>query len=165
MINRFRRPNFKLACLWGHRVAWCLSTSWDKVFDAVEHVVARGMKDRTLGQLDAIAVDENPIRQGPQVPDVGLPDRHRPHPLALGRARTNHRVLPGVLHHYGSGSHLQDFLHLLRHVGAVFEGHPGECSDPAHSRPVPHRRQMNKALDEVRAEETHPMNCEGVTRN
>jgi transposase len=36
----------------------CFRTSWDKVFDAVEHVVARGLEHRTLGQIDAIGVDE-----------------------------------------------------------------------------------------------------------
>jgi transposase len=38
--------------------AECFRTSWDKVFDAVEHVVAWGLEHRTLGQIDAIDVDE-----------------------------------------------------------------------------------------------------------
>ena len=33
-------------------------TSWDKVFDAVAHVVTWGLEHRTLGQIDAIGVDE-----------------------------------------------------------------------------------------------------------
>jgi hypothetical protein len=33
-------------------------TSWEKVFDAVEHVVTWGLEHRTLGQIDAIGVDE-----------------------------------------------------------------------------------------------------------
>jgi hypothetical protein len=32
-------------------------TSWDKVFDAVEHVVTWGLEHRVLGQIDAIGVD------------------------------------------------------------------------------------------------------------
>lgn len=33
-------------------------TSWEKVFDAVEHVVTWGLEHRTLGQIDAIGVDK-----------------------------------------------------------------------------------------------------------
>jgi len=48
---------------WARRLSWketakCFRTSWDKVFDAVEHVVTWGMQHRTLGQIDAIGVDE-----------------------------------------------------------------------------------------------------------
>ena len=39
-------------------------TSWDKVFDAVEHVVTRGLEHRTLGQIDAIGVDEIQYSKG-----------------------------------------------------------------------------------------------------
>src|SRR5260370_8537062 len=36
-----------------------------------------------------------------------------------------------------------------------------KCSEAAYPRPLPHRGQMNKALDEVRADETHRMRREG----
>jgi hypothetical protein len=39
-------------------------TSWDKVFDAVEHVVTFGLEHRTLGQIDAIGVDEIQYAKG-----------------------------------------------------------------------------------------------------
>jgi hypothetical protein len=39
-------------------------TSWDKVFDAVEHVVTWGLEYRTLGQIDAIGVDEIQYSKG-----------------------------------------------------------------------------------------------------
>ena len=39
-------------------------TSWEKVFDAVEHVVAFGLEHRTLGQIDAIGVDEIQYAKG-----------------------------------------------------------------------------------------------------
>jgi transposase len=39
-------------------MAEAFRTSWDKVFDAVEHVVTWGLEHRTLGQIDAIGVDE-----------------------------------------------------------------------------------------------------------
>ncbi len=48
---------------WARRLSWketaeCFRTSWDKVFDAVEHVVTWGLEHRTLGQIDAIGVVE-----------------------------------------------------------------------------------------------------------
>jgi hypothetical protein len=39
-------------------------TSWDKVFDAVEHVVTWGLEHRVLGQIDAIGVDEIQYAKG-----------------------------------------------------------------------------------------------------
>jgi transposase len=44
---------------WARRLSWketaeAFRTSWDKVFDAVEHVVVWGLEHRTLGQIDAI---------------------------------------------------------------------------------------------------------------
>jgi transposase len=39
-------------------------TSWDKVFDAVEHVVTFGLKHRVFGQIDAIGVDEIQYAKG-----------------------------------------------------------------------------------------------------
>jgi transposase len=48
---------------WARRLSWketaeAFRTSWDKVFDAVEYVVTWGLEHRTLGQIDAIGVDE-----------------------------------------------------------------------------------------------------------
>ena len=39
-------------------------TSWDKVFDAVEHVVTWGLEHRVPGQIDAIGVDEIQYARG-----------------------------------------------------------------------------------------------------
>ena len=39
-------------------MAEAFRTSWDKVFNAVEYVVAFGLEHRVLGQIDAIGVDE-----------------------------------------------------------------------------------------------------------
>ena len=39
-------------------------TSWEKVFDAVEHVVTFGLEHRLLGQIDAIGVDEIQYAKG-----------------------------------------------------------------------------------------------------
>ena len=54
---------------WGRRLSWketaeAFRTSWDKVFDAVEHVVTWGLEHRTLGQIDAIGVDEIQYSKG-----------------------------------------------------------------------------------------------------
>jgi transposase len=43
---------------------WAFRTSWDKVFDAVEHVVTFGLEHRVLGQIDAIGVDEIQYAKG-----------------------------------------------------------------------------------------------------
>ena len=52
-----------LLARWARRLSWketatAFRTSWDKVFDAVEHVVTWGLAHRELGQIDAIGVDE-----------------------------------------------------------------------------------------------------------
>jgi transposase len=54
---------------WARRLSWketaeAFRTSWEKVFDAVEHVVAWGLEHRTLGQIDAIGVDEIQYAKG-----------------------------------------------------------------------------------------------------
>ncbi len=46
---------------WAWRLSWketaeAFRTSWEKVFDAVEHVVNFGLEHRVLGQIDAIGV-------------------------------------------------------------------------------------------------------------
>jgi transposase len=48
---------------WARRLSWketaeAFRTSWEKVFDAVEHVVTWGLEHRKLGEIDAIGVDE-----------------------------------------------------------------------------------------------------------
>ena len=47
---------------WARRLSWketaeAFRTSWDKVFEVVEHVVIFGLEHRVLGQIDAIGVD------------------------------------------------------------------------------------------------------------
>ena len=54
---------------WARRLSWketaeAFRTSWDKVFDAVEHVVTFGLEHRLLGQIDAIGVDEIQYAKG-----------------------------------------------------------------------------------------------------
>jgi hypothetical protein len=47
-----------------------------------------------------------------QIPGLGLLDRHRHHPSALGRQGANHRIIPGILHCHGPGSHFQELARL-----------------------------------------------------
>src|SRR5438105_14543373 len=54
---------------WARRLSWketaeAFRTSWEKVFDAVEHVVTWGLEHRSLGQIDAIGVDEIQYAKG-----------------------------------------------------------------------------------------------------
>ena len=54
---------------WARRLSWketaeAFRTSWEKVFDAVEHAVTFGLEHRVLGQIDAIGVDEIQYAKG-----------------------------------------------------------------------------------------------------
>jgi transposase len=54
---------------WARRLSWketaeAFRTSWDKVFDAVVHVVTFGLEHRTFGVIDAIGVDEIQYAEG-----------------------------------------------------------------------------------------------------
>jgi transposase len=54
---------------WARRLSWketaaAFRTSWDKLFDAVEHVVTWGLQRRELGQIDAIGIDEIQYAKG-----------------------------------------------------------------------------------------------------
>src|SRR5207248_10462981 len=111
---------------WARRLSWketakAFRTSWDKVFDAVEHVVTWGLEHRVLGQIDAIGVDEIQYARGHKYLtlvyqiDLGVT---RP---SLDRQRTNHRILPRLLHRYGQGGDFQNRVRLLRHVGTLSE--------------------------------------------
>src|ERR1700756_6039178 len=54
---------------WARRLSWketaeAFRTSWDKVFDAVEHVVTFGMEIRVWEQIQALGVDEIQYAKG-----------------------------------------------------------------------------------------------------
>ncbi|HXM44247.1 MAG TPA: hypothetical protein VN924_23630 [Bryobacteraceae bacterium] len=60
---------------WARRISWKetaepFHTSWEKVFDAVEHVVTFGLGHRTLGRIDAIGVDEIQYAKGHKYPTL-----------------------------------------------------------------------------------------------
>src|SRR2546423_931312 len=102
------------------------------------------------------------MRQRSQISHPRLPDRSGRDPPSLDRQRTNHRILPGILHRYGQGRHFQNRLRLLRHVGTLSETHPRTLLRGADILDRFHIvANMNKALDNVRAEETSRMKREG----
>jgi transposase len=63
------KANMLFLARWALRLSWkettaAIRTSREKVFDAVEHVVTWGLEHRTLGQIDAIGVDEIQYAKG-----------------------------------------------------------------------------------------------------
>ena len=132
---------------WARRLSWketaeAFRTSWEKVFDAVEHVVTFGLEHRVLGQIDAIGVDEIQYAKGHKYLtlvyqiDLGVTRL-----LWVGKERTI-ESFQGFFTCHRRRSGLEDRLRLLRHVGALSEGHPREVlRGPAHPRPLPHRRE------------------------
>jgi transposase len=54
---------------WARRLSWketaeAFRTSWEKIFDAVEHLVTFGLDHRVPGLIDAIGVDEIQYAKG-----------------------------------------------------------------------------------------------------
>src|SRR5215831_11936870 len=132
---------------WARRLSWketaeAFRTSWDKVFDAVEHVVAWGLEHRTLGQIDAIGVDEIQYAKGHKYLtlvyqiDIGITRL-----LWVGKERTI-ESFQGFFTAMGQQVISNIALYLLGYVGALSEAHSREMlRGPAHPRPLPHRRQ------------------------
>lgn len=152
---------------WARRLSWketatAFHTSWDKV-------VRRRRACRHLGADAPHARSHrcrwrrrNPICQGPQVPHPGLPDRYRRDPSALGGPRTYHRVFQGFFTTLGEeltskivfvcSDMWEPYRRLIRE----------KCSDALHILDRFHIvAKMNKALDQVRAEESRRMSSQG----
>jgi transposase len=89
---------------WARKLSWketaeSFHTSWDKVCDAVESVVAWGLEHRTLASIRAIGVDEIQYAKGHKyLTLVYQIDRSGVHPLAVGRQGTHPRILPRFFH-------------------------------------------------------------------
>jgi len=152
---------------WARRLSWketaeCFRTSWDKVFDAVEHVVAWGLEHRTLGQIDAIGVDEIQYAKGHKYLtlvyqiDIGITRL-----LWIGKERTI-ESFQGFFTTMGQevvskisficSDMWEPYLKVIRE----------KCCEALHILDRFHIvAKMNKALDEVRAEETRRMKREG----
>jgi transposase len=152
---------------WARRLSWketatAFHTSWDKVFDAVEHVVTWGLAHRTLGPIDAIGVDEIQYAKGHKYLtlvyqiDIGMTRL-----LWVGRERTI-ESFQGFFTTLGEqltsqivfvcSDMWEPYLKLIRE----------KCSDALHILDRFHIvAKMNKALDQIRAEESRRMSSEG----
>ena len=153
---------------WARRLSWqetaqVFRTSWEKVFDAVEYVVAFGLKHRSLGQIDAIGVDEIQYAKGHKYLtlvyqiDIGITRL-----LWVGRERTiesfqgfftamGQEVISKIA--FVCSDMWEPYLKLIRE----------KCSEALHILDRFHIvANMNKALDQVRAEETSRLKREGL---
>jgi transposase len=152
---------------WARRLSWketaeAFRTSWDKVFDAVEHVVTWELERRTLGQIDAIGVDEIQYAKGHKYRtlvyqiDIGVP-------VCSGWARnepsspSGDSLPPWARRSFPRSASCaptcgKPYLKLIRE----------KCSDALHILDRLHIvSNMNKAVDRVRAEEAGRMQREG----
>jgi transposase len=148
---------------WARRLSWketaeAFRTSWEKVFAAVEHVVTWGMEHRTLGKIDAIGVDEIQYAKGHKYLtlvyqiDIGITRL-----LWVGKERTiesfqgfftamGEAVISKIV--FICSDMWEPYLKVIRE----------KCSEALHILDRFHIvAKMNKALDEVRAEETRRM--------
>jgi transposase len=137
-------------------------TPWEKVFDAVEHVVTFGLEHRVLGQIDAIGVDEIQYAKGHKYLtlvyqiDLGVTRL-----LWIGRERTiesfqeffktiGDEVAAKIV--FVCSDMWEPYLKVIRE----------KCSEAVHILDRFHIvAKMNKALDEVRAGESRRMAHDG----
>jgi transposase len=152
---------------WARRLSWketaeAFRTSWEKVFDAVEHVVTFGLEHRVLGQIDAIGVDEIQYAKGHKYLtlvyqiDLGVTRL-----LWIGKERTI-ESFQGFFKVIGDeiaskivfvcSDMWEPYLKVIRE----------KCSEALHILDRFHIvAKMNKALDEVRAGESRRLAREG----
>jgi transposase len=152
---------------WARRLSWketaeAFRTSWDKVFDAVEHVVTFGLEHRVLGQIDAIGVDEIQYAKGHKyLTLVYQIDLDVTRLLWVGRERTIEffRVFFTVIGDERASKIVfvcsdiwEPYLKVIRE----------KCSEALHILDRFHIvAKMNKALDEIRAGESRRIASEG----
>ena len=152
---------------WARRLSWketadAFRTSWDKVFDAVEHVVTWGLEHRSLGPIDAIGVDEIQYAKGHKYLtlvyqiDIGITRL-----LWIGQERTiesfqqfftviGEEIASKIV--FVCSDMWEPYLKVIRQ----------KCSQALHILDRFHIvAKMNQALDEVRAEESRRMKREG----
>ena len=154
---------------WARRLLWketaeAFHTSWEKVFDAVEHVVTFGLGHRTLGQIDAIGVDEIQWAKGHKyLTLVYQIDLDVTRLLWVGKERTiesfqgffttiGDEVASKIV--FVCSDMWEPYLKVIRE----------KCSEALHILDRFHIvAKMNKALDEIRAGESRRMAMEGRT--
>ena len=152
---------------WARRLSWketagAFRTSWDKVFDAVEHVVTFGLEHRVLGQIDAIGVDEIQYAKGHKyLTLVYQIDLDVTRLLWVGRERTieSFRGFFTVIGDelaskivFVCSDMWEPYLKVIRE----------KCSEALHILDRFHIvAKMNKALDEIRGGESRRIASEG----
>ena len=152
---------------WARRLSWketaeAFRTSWEKVFDAVEHVVTFGLEHRKLGAIDAIGVDEIQYAKGHKyLTLVYQIDLDVTRLLWVGKERTiesfrgffttiGDEVASKIV--FVCSDMWEPYLKVIRE----------KCSDALHILDRFHIvAKMNQALDDVRAEEARRMKQEG----
>src|SRR5271168_582152 len=153
---------------WARRLSWketaeAFRTSWDKVFDAVEHVVTFGLEHRVLGRIDAIGVDEIQYAKGHKyLTLVYQIDLDVTRLLWVGRERTIEsfqgffKVIGDELASkivFVCSDMWEPYLKVIRE----------KCSEALHILDRFHIvAKMNKALDEVRVGESRRMASDGL---
>jgi len=152
---------------WARKLSWketaeSFRTSWEKVFDAVEHVVTFGLEHRILGQIDAIGVDEIQYAKGHKyLTLVYQIDPGVTRLLWVGKERTieSFRGFFAVI-----GDEVTSKIAVVcsdmwePYLKVIRE----KCSEALHILDRFHIvAKMNKALDEVRAGEARRMALEG----
>jgi transposase len=153
---------------WARRLSWketaeAFRTSWEKVFDAVEHVVTFGLEHRKLGAIDAIGVDEIQYAKGHKyLTLVYQIDLDVTRLLWVGKERTiesfqgffttiGDEVASKIV--FVCSDMWEPYLKVIRE----------KCSDALHILDRFHIvAKMNQALDDVRAEEARRMKQEGL---
>src|SRR5438045_4808485 len=150
----------KLVC---KEPAEAFRTSWEKVCDAVEHVVTFGLEHRGLGQIDAIGVDEiQYVQRHKYLTLVYQIDLGVTRLLWVGRERTI-ESFQGFFTVIGDelaskiafvcSDMWEPYLKVIRE----------KCSEALHILDRFHIvAKMNKALDEIRASESRRMAREGL---
>src|SRR6202051_66386 len=161
------RAYMLLLARWARRLSWketadAFRTSWEKVFDAVEHVVTFGLEHRKLGIIDAIGVDEIQYAKGHKyLTLVYQIDLDVTRLLWVGKERTI-ESFQGFFTTIGDelasqivfvcSDMWEPYLKVIRE----------KCSDALHILDRFHIvAKMNQALDDVRAEEARRMKQEG----
>jgi transposase len=152
---------------WARRLSWketaeAFRTSWEKVFDAVEHVVTFGLANRKLGAIDAIGVDEIQYAKGHKyLTLVYQIDLDVTRLLWVGKERTiesfrgffttiGDEVASKIV--FVCSDMWEPYLKVIRE----------KCSDALHILDRFHIvAKMNQALDDVRADEARRMKQEG----
>src|SRR5687768_2318297 len=153
---------------WARHLSWketaeAFRTSWEKVFDAVEHVVTFGLEHRVLGQIDAIGVDEIQYAKGHKYLtlvyqiDLGVTRL-----LWVGKERSiesfqgfftaiGEEIASKIV--FVCSDMWEPYLKVIRE----------KCSQALHILDRFHIvAKMNKALDEVRAGESRRLALEGL---